>query len=103
MNWSDILGLDGLHAGLRRAGWAKDDLRYHVVNLKRHRFRELDAFAGGELTKLEGTPLYEVMVEATALRVALGNDAVEDNSFIPTCPHGFQQIRCNRCIKEGIG
>lgn len=98
-----MLAAEDMTAALYRAGWTADDLKEFVWLHKYKAFEKLDTFAGGALSELKGTPLFNVMLEVTAIRFALEKTsgrgvlvAVPDS-----CPHGYRQERCHQCIREG--
>jgi len=74
IDWAKVLGLSATVGRVKQGGgWTGEDLKAHTTFLKEHRLQELNRFAGGELTKLEGSSLYPLMLEATALRYVLGD------------------------------
>ena len=71
-----------MYAECWNAGWSGTDLKEFVEAHKTKRYGELNRFAGGELSKLEGTPLFPIMLEATAIRYAL--EQVKPGHGIPS-------------------
>lgn len=97
---TQVIGAGGMVAALKRKGWTGTDIAEHVGILKEHRLKDLDGFAGGQLSRLEGTPLYAVMLEMTALRYMLGGDHGSDGDKAQVyCMHGYAQAVCNSCLR----
>jgi len=98
------LGVDEMVNRLKRAGWTGADLKAHTTLLKKEGFAELDRFSGGELTRRGRSPLYLLMLEATALRYTIHRTEVDGGmdkaAAPPECPHGFRMTACNACRKE---
>lgn len=95
------LGVDEMVNRLKRAGWTGEDLKEQTRILKTEGLSELERFAGGELRK--GTPLYPLLLEATAIRYTLHKTEREANlvsvAAPSECPHGFRMVACNSCLK----
>ncbi len=96
------LGLDAMIMRLKKAGWTGEDLVAETTLLKNEGYKELDRFADGELSKLKGTPLYPLLLEATAIRYMLHKtereSAVTSVNAPSECPHGYRMVNCNLCL-----
>lgn len=71
VEWAEVVGVRSITAHLFRMGWTGADLKEFVDRHKREHMNLLEHFSGGALAEQEGTPLYPLMVEVTALRYAL--------------------------------
>ena len=86
---------------LKKAGWTGADIQQHVKDLKTHGIEELDRFAGGELRPLKGRAIYPVLLEMTALRLAMHRTRAGSLRVAPTeCPHGYRMSACNTCTRR---
>ena len=79
-------------------------MRAQTELLKTEGLEALDRFSGGELSRLQGRPLYPPLLEATAIRYTLHRTEREGNlasAAAPSeCPHGYRMTMCNTCRKE---
>ena len=97
-----VLGVENMVAALRSEGWTGEDLARYVRARRQHDFSSLDAFAGGELSKIEDPELRGVMEELTAIKMAMEDTGAKiAQRAVPQCPHGFRMSACQDCAREG--
>lgn len=101
VDWPRAIAMDEMAASLKKSGWTGTDLKQYINQSKHENFAALDEFAGGALSEIRGTPLYPVLLEATALRHAMHMTNITSGlKLVPVeCPHGFRMVACNKCLK----